>query len=214
MTKRLNAPRRYWTAEEKEIMVNRFANCYTTELCKLLGRSYGAVSAQAALMGLKKSEAFLKMELKLQADRLKVEGAKFRFAKGREPENKGKKMPADVYDKCKVTMFKKGIVPHNCKHDGHERVSRDGYVEVRLSRGRYVYKHRLMWEQANGPVPDGMIVVFKDRNKLNITLDNLELITRKENMLRNTIHRFPEELVSTIKLVNKLKRKIYAKEQN
>jgi hypothetical protein len=57
-------------------------------------------------------------------------------------------------------------------------------------------------------------VVFKDGNQLNCIIENLECISNAELMQRNTIHRFPAELKSTIRLVNKLKRNINAKEQN
>lgn len=163
-------------------------------------------------MGLKKSEAFMKMELERQAERIRMVGVQSRYHKGREPENKGKPMPKEVYEKVKRTMFKKGNKPHNTKYDGHERISKDGYAEIRVRLGKYVLKHRHIWEQANGKVPTGYIVVFKDRNPNNIVLDNLELISREENMLRNTIHRFPAELKSTIRLVNKLKRTINEKQ--
>jgi hypothetical protein len=46
---------------------------------------------------------------------------------------------------------------------------------------------------------------------MNCVLENLELISDKDLMKKNTIQRFPEELVNTIKLVNKLKRKICQK---
>jgi len=50
--------------------------------------------------------------------------------------------------------------------------------------------------------------VFRDRNPQHIELDNLELVTRAENMRRNTIHRYPPELKSTIRQLSKLKRAI------
>lgn len=33
----------------------------------------------------------------------------------------------------------------------------EGYVKVR-SNGRQFWAHRLVWEQANGPIPDGFVV--------------------------------------------------------
>ncbi len=154
----------------------------------------------------------MKMELERQADRLRIVGVKSRYNKGQEPENKGKPMSKDLYEKCKPTMFKKGNEPHNTNYDEHERLSKDGYIEIRIRKGKYVLKHRHIWEQSNGKVPKGFIVVFKDRNHQNITLENFELISREENMQRNTIHRFPAELKSTIRLVNKLKRTINEKQ--
>jgi hypothetical protein len=68
------------------------------------------------------------------------------------------------------------------------------------------------WQQHNGPVPQGKIVCFKDHNTLNCSIENLMLLSRAENMQRNTIHRYPDELKSTIRLVSKLKRKINEKQ--
>jgi len=163
-------------------------------------------------MGLKKTEAYMKEELARQGARLRVVGVGTRYHKGNVPANKGKQMPVHVYEKCKWTMFKKGQVPHNTRYDGHERVTKDGYVELRLREGVYVLKHRHVWEQAYGAIPKGHLVVFKDRNPLHISLDNLELITQEENMRRNTIHRFPMELISTIRLTKKLNKKIHEKQ--
>jgi len=204
--------RRFWSDDERKILSEMFADNYTETICKILNRSYRSVCSQATLMGLKKSEAFMKRELERQADRLRIVGVKSRYQKGRKPENKGKPMPKEVYEKVKRTMFKKGHEPHNTNYDGHERLSKDGYIEIRIRKGRYVLKHRHVWEQANGKVPKGYIVVFKNRDPKNIVLENLELISREENMQRNTIHRFPTELKSTIRLVKKLKRTINEKQ--
>ena len=204
--------RRLWTEKECEVMISMFANNYTIDICKILNRTYGSICSQANIMNLKKSDEFRSMELQKQADRLKVVGAKFRYSKGREPENKGKPMSKELYDKCKTTMFKKGHEPHNTCFDGHERISKDGYIEVRIRKGKYVSKHRHLWEQSNGKLPKGYILIFKDKNQQNTSLDNLELISREENMRRNTIHRFPNELKTTIRLINKLKKTINEKQ--
>lgn len=209
--KQVSRPR-FFTDEEKELIKKMFADNYTISICRLINRSYSSVCRQAGVFGLKKSDAFRKMEMKKQGERLRNAGAGNRFKKGNVSFNKGKAMPRDVYEKIKHTMFKKGALPHNTKYDGHERINADGYTEVRVRLGKYVCKHRMMWEQQHGKIPEGFIVVFKDRNPQNLTVENLELITRKENMMRNTIHRFPEELKSAIKLVNKLKRKISEKQ--
>lgn len=204
--------RRFWSDDERKVMREMFADNYTETICQMLNRSYRSVCSQATLMGLKKSDAFMKMELERQADRLRIVGVQSRYQKGREPENKGKTMPKEVYEKVKRTMFKKGNKPHNTNYNGHERISKNGYIEIRIRLGKYVLKHRYVWEQTNGKVPKGYIVVFKDRNPNNIVLENLELISREENMQRNTIHRFPAELKNTIRLVNKLKRTINEKQ--
>jgi hypothetical protein len=73
-------------------------------------------------------------------------------------------------------------------------------------------KHRLIWEQAYGPMPKGTIIIFKDKNRRNFALDNLEAITLKENMERNRMTKYPPELRNLIKLNNKLKKKLNEKQ--
>lgn len=201
-----------WTPEDDKIMLEKYADNYTADLCKLLNRTPSSVYGRASFLCLCKSEAFKQMELQRQGDRLKKVGANGRFLKGHVSANKGAKMPKHVYEKAKATMFKKGQLPHNVKHDGHERISKDGYIEVRVALGVYKQKHRIVWEQAHGEIPKGHAVVFKDGNKQNVALENLELITRKLLMQRNSITRFPPELRSTIHQLKKLKQYINEKQ--
>lgn len=79
--------------------------------------------------------------------------------------------------------FEKGNIPQNHKPVGSERLDRDGYVEIKISDPKkWQLKHRYLWEKHNGKIPKGMILIFKDNNKLNVCLDNLILISRAENM--------------------------------
>jgi hypothetical protein len=201
-----------WTEEEIEYLKNHFHNSYTKHLCILLNKSYTSIAGKAYSLGLKKSPEFLQSELQIQADRLRIIGADSRYKKGSIPANKGKLMPGELYTKCKPTMFKKGNVPHNTKHDGAERITKDGYIEIRVKLGVYKLKHRIIYEQHYGPIPAQMKVKFKDGNKLNLNITNLELISNENNMINNSIVRFPKELRQTISLVNKLKRKINEKQ--
>jgi hypothetical protein len=110
------------------------------------------------------------------------------------------------------TQFKKGQNPHNTKPIGY-RSYRDGYLVEKVETG-FKFVHVLMWESINGPVPKGLFVVFKDRNKQNITLDNLELIDRHEHMRRNTVHNLPEELREVLHIKKSITRKINQLEKN
>lgn len=206
-------PARLLTDEQRRVIDEMYPTHPTAEIAAKIGRSIDCVYGYASRVGLKKSPEYMKAELQKQADRLRVIGAKSRFQSGQEPANKGKPMKPETKAKLAHTFFPKGHKPHNTKYDGYERLSKDGYYEVRID-GKFVLKHRHLWEQANGKIPRGYAVVFKDRNPQNITLDNLELINRKELMNRNTIHRYPEEIKSTMKLLGKLKRTIDAKKQD
>ena len=48
--------------------------------------------------------------------------------------------------------------------------------------GHYVLAHRWTWEQANGPVPDGMVVMHTCDNPPCINLNHLRLGTQAENL--------------------------------
>ncbi|MCF6271597.1 MAG: HNH endonuclease [Rhodobacteraceae bacterium] len=106
------------------------------------------------------------------------------YAPGSVPENKGKKMPFNA--NSARTQFKKGQLPHNTKHLGHERITKDGYVEISVAEKnphtgyerRHVQKHRWLWEKANGPVPIGMVLKCLDGDKTNTALANWEAIPR------------------------------------
>jgi hypothetical protein len=121
-----------------------------------------------------------------------------RLKKGNTPPNKGKKqrdyMTPEAIAKTAGTRFKKGEPNHNTLYDGcitirHEHPDRKGgrpYKYIRLSKGVWKQLHIYNWESANGPVPEGYILVAKDNDPLNCEPDNWELITHGDNMKRNS----------------------------
>lgn len=196
--------------EIKQRVALLYPDTPTKELAEMIGISVRKAYGIAQDLGLKKSIAFLKSEAsgRLKKGRAQM-GNDTRFQKGFTPWNKGKKVQST--EGMKATQFKKGNLPHNIKFDGHERINVDGYVEVRVSQGKYRLKHRIVWEAVNGIVPKEMCIVFKDGNKQNCDIGNLEIITRAENMKRNTIHRYSEELKPVVILIGKLKNKVHEK---
>ncbi|MDP2410399.1 MAG: HNH endonuclease signature motif containing protein [Pseudolabrys sp.] len=144
------------------------------------------------------------------------------FVKGIVPANKGKTMP--YHPNSARTRFKKGNLPHNTNYAGHERVSKDGYVEISVQQTnphtgferRYVLKHRWIWEQANGPIPEGMCLKCKG-DQLNTDPANWELVPRA--LLPRLNGRFgrgydaaPAELKPTIMAVAKLEHHLREKQ--
>lgn len=63
-------------------------------------------------------------------------------------------------------------------------------------------EHRLVWLAHHGPIPRGHVVAFRPGQATTdvelITLDRLELVTRRQLMRRNTFHRYPESIVRAI----------------
>lgn len=147
------------------------------------------------------------------------------FPKGHIPDNKGKKRPFNA--SSARTQFKRGQLPHNTKYAGHERVSKDGYVEISVNETnphtgyarRYVLKHRWLWEQANGPVPKGRCLKSLDGNKANTDPSNWELVPR--GLLPRLNGRFGRgyddasaELKPTIMAVAKLEHRLREKKHS
>jgi DNA-binding transcriptional regulator GbsR (MarR family) len=136
------------------------------------------------------------------------------YKTGHVPWCKGKKMPEGWGG---ATRFKKGSIPHNTKADGDIVTRRfvNGWTckYIRVSLNNWELLHRFNYKKFIGEIPDGMMVCFKDNNALNCEPSNLKLETKQEHMARNTIARFPPELISTIKLLGKFKRKLKAYEK-
>lgn len=57
----------------------------------------------------------------------------------------------------------------------------NGYVLIKTAHpDKWIPKHRLLWEEKNGPLPKGDIIIFADGNKSNFNLDNLIKVNKKE----------------------------------
>jgi hypothetical protein len=54
-----------------------------------------------------------------------------------------------------------------------------GEAEYRIKvNGKWLRKHRYIWEQAYGKIPPGKALLYKDGNRLNCTLENLVLVDK------------------------------------
>ena len=111
------------------------------------------------------------------------------FEKGHQPWNAGTK----GFTGANKTSFTKGHAPKNRKPLGSERITKDGFIEIKIAETdphtgfptRYKCKHVYVFEQTHGKVPDGMCVAFRDGNQLNCAQDNLMLISRAELLRLN-----------------------------
>jgi hypothetical protein len=111
-------------------------------------------------------------------------GRDCRFPPGLVPFNKGRKgsCPAG----CEKGWFKPGNTPQNWQPVGTEIIDEDGYTKVKTRNPKtWKFKHRLIWEKANGKIPRGHIVLFADRDRSNFALDNLILVSRNELAVMN-----------------------------
>lgn len=202
--------RKNWTDADDAIMRERYPNTPTKALMPVLDASERSIYMRASLLGLKKSAEYLATEA---AGRLgHGKGEHCRFHKGQTPWNKGREF--DSGGRSHETRFKPGQKPHTWNPIGHERVTKDGYHERKITdtgitRQDYVGLHTLLWREFHGDVPAGHAVVFRDGNKENITIGNLECITRAELMRRNSYHtNYPKDVQLLIQLRGVVNRQI------
>lgn len=202
-----------WTPAEDAVLIARFSNEKTADLARDMGMPTSRVVNRACRLGLKKSAAYLRSPSSGRLGHGQGEG--HQFAKGMTPWNKGLKGVNGV----SPTRFKKGNTPPQWRAVGSERITKDGVLVRKISdtgvkTADWRAVHVLVWEEHNGPVPDGMIVVFKDRNQEHRTIENLECITRAENMRRNShYNRYPPEIAKLIQLRGALNRQINARKK-
>jgi len=86
------------------------------------------------------------------------------------------------------TSWKPGHKPYNYVPVGSERVTTQGYVQIKISdraKRKWRFKQLVIWEEANGKLPKGHAVIFADGNNRNFALDNLLLVSRKQLMVMN-----------------------------
>lgn len=214
--------RRIWTAPEIALVRDLYPHRPTPEIAQLLGngRTVQKVYAIANKLGVHKTPDFLLQHCRIRPGQ-KI-GAAYCFPEGHVPANKGLRRPGYGPGRMKETQFKKGHFPVNRDPDfyvlGALRVNADGYIDMRISfeKGALGWKalHTLLWEDAHGAVPPGYALFFKDRDKLNVELPNLELISRADLCRRNSIHNLPPALKRTINTLGALKRRIRREEQN
>lgn len=146
-----------------------------------------------------------------------------RFKKGNESFNKGKKLQdyltESKIEKVKKTSFQKGNKPHNTKPEGYQsiRAYKRGIPYIFIKVGEKMKPlHRHIYEENFGFIPNGYNVQFKDGDTLNTEIDNLYLISKKEQAFINHQggYKIPNELYETLIIIKKIKNTINEKQDN
>lgn len=214
---RFRAGKRRWNPEDDALLRRRYPHEPTVRIAKLLHRSLTATYNRARILNLEKSAAYLASPDAYRFRRGYHAGWEHRFKKGQTPFNKGLRRPGWGPGRMKETQFKKGVrqgvAVKLYKPIGTERISKDGYLERKINddlplQARWRAVHLILWEAAHGPLLKGHAIVFCNGDKADIRLDNLECITRRALMARNSVHNLPKPLAATVQLLGALTRKI------
>ncbi len=156
-----------YTEKQKKFLSEHVIGCSYLELTQLFNQEFGTdlklttISATIKRLGLKN-------------------GRDCRIKPGNVPQNKGTKGLTGA----NKTSFKKGNRPPNWVPIGSERITKDGYIQVKIQEGKFQHnwrgKHILIWEEHNGSVPKGHKIIFGDGDKRNFDINNLILVTNAQ----------------------------------
>lgn len=198
-----NSKRSLLNKEQDEFLRNNVKGIGNVELTNMINDKFGTHFTVSQIEGYKSCRNI-------------SSGLTGYFPKGHIPFNKGKKgcMGANV------TSFKPGDKPKNIDSIGTEKMLADGYVWVKIDNQSKVpkgvnwkQKHRIIWEREHGPIPEGYMIIFLDGDHENFDIDNLDIITKAENLIMNRKGLFKSDKdvtksgVQLAKLVNKINKK-------
>jgi hypothetical protein len=212
--------RRFWDAVEVELLRAAYPGTRTAVIAAALGRPLNTVYAKASSLGLEKTAEYMASADACRLRRGDNISVKTQFQRGHVPANKGLRRPGYAPGRMRETQFKKGQFPPNKDPEyyvlGALRINTDGYLDMRTSfapgSSGWTAMHRILWEDANGPVPARHHLYFKDGDRLNVELDNIGLRSCAESMRLNSIHNLPAPLKAAIQLLGQLKRRIREKQ--
>ncbi|EWC39606.1 HNH endonuclease signature motif containing protein [Stutzerimonas stutzeri] len=198
---------RHWTPAEDATLAELYATKPITEIAALMGRGTGSIHNRVSKLGLTRPDEFKE-----------ITGCG-RFKPGHQAWNAGRK-GWQAGGRAKDTQFKLGHRPSNTwRPIGAERTDKGGILYRKVAdtgdkKADWKAAHVLVWEEHNGPVPEGRIVIFLDRDRQNFDPENLIAVTRAYNMRRNSIDRYPPEYLSAARSLDWFKRKLNKLEQH
>ena len=195
--------RRTWTPAEDMRLSAAYPDTPTADLAAEFNCKPSQIHDHAHKLGVRKSKAFMTELLRECAKRAAAGGVAHRFKPGHTTWNKG--LLFIVGGRSAETRLKPKNVPPNYLPLGSERHSKEGYLQRKLTDTGYpprdwVAVHHIIWREAGHEIPKGHALVFRDGDKTNVVLENLELITRQELMRRNSYHQYGPEIVKAIQL--------------
>ena len=199
-----------WTFEQVRLLRELYPHKRTADIVGAVGRSVHSIYRKASQIDIHKTQEFMSSEASGHFVKGSQNGARSQFQKGGVSWNKGMK---GLQIGGVQTQFKHGNRPLNYLPVGSEVIRTDGYKKTKVGDpNKWVLTHRLVWNQAGNELPvHPEILRFKDGNKLNCTIENLDVSSKKELMAANSVQTLPDDLRKVIHLHGVLTRTINGK---
>lgn len=219
----MTAARITWWPWQEQFLRENYADARTADLAAVLRLPLKTVYAKAHTLGLRKTPELIAQLTRESTANPEHRSRTARFPPGNTPWNKGKPGSTGHHPNTARCHYTPGSVHGRAAQlvlpVGALRINSDGVLQRKTGTTpgpnhlRWTPVHRLVWEAAHGPVPDGQFVVFKTGRHTTelgaITPAALELVTRAENMRRNSYHNnLPPELARLVQLRGALTRQI------
>lgn len=197
-----------YTIEVKDYLKNNHKGKSIIELSKEINEKFGLNTTPDNIQNLKSK---IRIREGFVFEPARNDGC---IKKGHIPKNKGKKwdeyMSKESQAKAMKTTFKKRNISANNVPIGTERITKDGYIEIKIKDGNlnknWVLKHRYIYEQHYGKIPKNCKIIFLDGNRSNLNISNLKMISSAEELIMNRKKlRFNDEkLTETGHLISKI----------
>lgn len=161
-----------YSEEQKEFIITNNYGKYAKELAAMFNEKFNTNITSHEIK-------YFRRNHKLNS------GLTGQFQKGHNAWNKGTK----GLTHSNKTSFKKGNKPHNYRPIGSERITKDGYIEVKVSDpNEWETKNKIVYKKYFGDIPKGYKVIYADGNKLNNDPNNLILVSCSELLIANRNH--------------------------
>lgn len=161
-----------YSEEQKEFIITNNYGKYAKELAAMFNEKFNTNITSHEIK-------YFRRNHKLNS------GLTGQFQKGYNTWNKGTK----GLTHSNKTSFKKGNKPHNYRPIGSERITKDGYIEVKVSDpNEWETKNKIVYKKYFGDIPKGYKVIYADGNKLNNDPNNLILVSCSELLIANRNH--------------------------
>lgn len=189
-------------------------------IAQTLNRSPISIYQRAGIRGLHRTADFIASTARARTLARTGEACGKRFTPGHRCWNAGMK-GLQMGGASIKTQFKKGHRPQTWVPLGSLRIygGEYGYHQRKVADTGDMHTdwkclHVLKWERYRGKVPRGHVVIFRDKDRANIKIANLECISRAELARRNNIWaNYPPELARLIQLKGALQRQINKRER-